>query len=177
MSRQFTTVGSTLTARTFDERLGDFAPELAAFLRQAWNQRASVVSGSIDLYDIYTGESEKTKVSLGDLTEFLNKLGAIHAPANIHVQDFPRPRKSIALSKLSDGEIKLHRHALAGTFYHCLNVPTDAQNRIYVHCRDLASGLEILQEVVRCFPRIQGICEAKISGPAMIGRPTRSSST
>jgi hypothetical protein len=163
-------MGKTLVAKTFDQRLDDFSPELAAFLREAWVQRIAVAGGKKDLYDIYTGEASAQKVRFEELTGFLSRMKAIHRAGSIDVQDFPRAREFTPLSELSDSQIKLHRHALARRFYHCMNAPGSAFSRIYVHARNLQAGLDILQEVVGYFPRMPGIKEAKIVGPALIDR-------
>jgi hypothetical protein len=170
MTAQFSFAGNLATARSFDDRLRDFAPELASFLRQAWNQRSGVASGAIDLYDLYTGDAASTKVSYEELKNFIKRLSAIHPPASIFVQDYPQYGDFTALDTLTGGEIKMHRHVLAQTFYHCMGARGSALHRIYVHATGVRSGLDILQEVVGQFPRLPGICEAKIGGPAAIGR-------
>ncbi len=170
MTTQFAVANNALIARTFEDRLADFAPELAAFLRQAWTQRAAVVSGAVDLYDLYTGDASAKKIRLEELTEFVTRLSSIHPPASIFVQDCPQPSEFTALNTLTAGEIKIHRHTLARRFYHCMGGRGSALHRIYVHNHDLKTGLDILQEVVGHFARLPGICEAKIGGPAMSGR-------
>lgn len=169
MTRQVTSVGTSLS-RSFEDRLGDFAPELASFLRQVWAQRAAVVGNALDLYDLYSGTSDCKRISLDELQQFFSKVRSILPPASIFVQDYPRPQEFTALSTLTSSEIKLHRHALAARFYHFINAPGNAFHRIYVHSQDLGSGLEIIDEVVSYFSRIPGILEAKIIGPAITGR-------
>lgn len=157
--------------RPFDQRLGEFGPELGAFLRKVWDARAQIDlksrrRGVGAIYGLYSGADKSRAFDETELTLFIRNLTDAANGNAIMCQGLGR-----ALGDLKDSEIEVYGQDLWTEFYHVLSSPRPAQKisaRVYVHAADAKASTTLMTAIVAQFGINKGLWEAKTVGPGAL---------